>query len=281
MITWSESLYFFSEQILIGTFIGLVLSILGCFVVLRKLSFMGITLSQAATCSVSISLIFQSESELLYILISYLLMLPIVFIGIGSTEKKDMMLAIFFVFYSAFSQVVMSFGHEYQHNLVQAYFGDILTSAVRWNSAYFIILSFSLCLLGIFYNKLLLYSFDPVEYRVERNSIIFMELFFITILTLCLSISVKLLGITYTMAQLLFPSFMALFFVKTMNSLILFSLALSFLTTIVGFGLSLIPISISTSESIMLPSSTVIILVMSIVFIAGLGLKEILQKNES
>lgn len=256
------SIDLFLPQILLGSIMGIILSALGVIMVLRNLSFFGITLSQVATTSLAFTLFLGLENELFILLLSSFILIPIGYIS-GFKEKADIFLGILFVGFGALSQILVTFGGNVQNHLLQAYFGDILTSQVSLNSFSFYLALLSFFIFIILYKKILFYSFDPGEY-VTRKEMRYIDLYFLAIITICLSVSVRLLGSFYSVAQLLIPAFTCISIFRSMKLVFLFSGILSVLATIGGFIFSLYGIQ-KGNELIYLPTSSTIVLVLILI----------------
>ncbi len=255
-----QSLMFFLPQLALGIILGIIISFLGVIIVLRKMAFFGVTLSQIVSSCVAIALFFDLRNDLVIILLSSLFLVPLLLLSRNQTYL-DSKLGIIFVSFTALSQLLLSLGGNVKNHLMAAYFGDILTSQVKIFSLTFAIVVLCFIAFIIFYQKILFFSFDEDEFRVRKLSVNLTEISFYLILTIAISISVNLLGSFYSIAHLLIPVFTALSIAKSMRFLFIFSGIFSGVATFLGFNLSLFPFS-RGGELLYFPTSSVIVSIM-------------------
>ncbi len=254
-----NSLQFFWPQILIGSILGFVLSILGVILVLRDMAFFGVTLSQVVSCSVAISLFLGYENDYIPILFSSVFLLPLLMVH--PEEGKSTLLGILFVGFASFTQLLLSLGGNVKNHITNAYFGDILTSQVKLESPGFIMVSVGFFLFVAIYKKVLFLSFDRDEFTVRGYGKVAIDLIYYLIITICLSVGVSLLGSFYSVAHMLIPVYIAIKFARSMRFLFVFSGIFSLISTLVGFILSLKSYQYH-GELIYFPTSSTIVVLM-------------------
>ncbi len=265
---------FFLPQILLGTILGGLISCLGVIIVLRKMAFFGITLSQVVSSSVAVSLFLGIQGDVFILLLSCLFLIPLIMLYKTNDSSGDTILGIVFVSFTAFSQLLLNLGGNVKNHLMAAYFGDILTSQVRLNSTLILILTFSILLFIFMYKRILFLSFDENEFIVRKLSPQLTEISFYFIMTVAISISVNLLGSFYSIAHLLIPVYIGLFFARSMKFLFIFAILFSVFSTLFGFMISLKGFSYN-GEIIYLPTSSAIVVLMSLIGFGVLIYKKI------
>ena len=270
-----SNLQLFYPQLILGILLGAFLSVLGIILVLRRMAFLGVTLSQVATFAFAFSLFFGFKGEVLPIFISVFI-LTFIFLFVKTWKSKfDTILGVLFVSFGSASQILLSFGGNVQNHILAAYFGDILTSEVKFQSFMFPLLLITLFLFILYFRKIIFYSFDSDEYKVQKlNS--YIDLIFFFIVNFVLSVSVNLLGSFYSASQLLIPAFVGLYLFKDLKNCIIFVGFFSTFMTLVGFVVSLIEISYRT-EIIYLPTSSSIVVLSFLMGITLIGLKKLLK----
>ena len=264
----TSTIQFFLPQIILGTVIGGFLACLGVIIVLRKMAFFGVTLSQVVSSSVAVSLFLEIQGDIFILLLSCLFLIPLVMIYKTNDSSGDTILGIVFVSFTAFSQLLL------KNHLMAAYFGDILTSQVKLNFTLLTILGLSILLFIIMYRRILFLSFDENEFVVRKLSPKLTEISFYLIMTVAISISVNLLGSFYSIAHLLIPVYTALFFARSMRFLFIFSIIFSGLSTLIGFVISLKGFQYNT-EVVYLPTSSAIVVLMSLISFGVLVYKKL------
>ncbi len=241
-----NSIDLFFPKILLGSILGIILSCIGIILVLRNMGFFCITLSQIATSSYAILLFFGMHGEFSVLLLSLITMTPLLYLS-SKSQKTDTLLGVLFVLFGALSQLILSMGGSVKNHLLSAYLGDILTSEIEIFSV-----SFLLCI----------FSFDSDEYLV-RNHTPKIDIIFLIIVIICLSVSVHLLGSFYSTAQILIPGFTGLFLFRSMKNIYIFSIIFSLLASFLGFFISLVGFEYG-GEMIYFPTSSIIVTILGI-----------------
>ncbi|MEM2146515.1 MAG: metal ABC transporter permease, partial [Candidatus Jordarchaeaceae archaeon] len=77
-----------------GTFLGILLALFGTFLVLRRMAFLGITLSQIVTFGVALSLFLGWGGEWFAVIFSGLVFLPLVYFQSKEWKHFDSFLGI-------------------------------------------------------------------------------------------------------------------------------------------------------------------------------------------
>ncbi len=277
MINILQNWELFLPQLIIGSIIGALLSVIGILLVLRNMTFFGVTLSQGVSFSVAFSLFMSWENEIAPILLSMLLIFPMLLLKKNSMIKEEVILGILFVFFASLSQVLLALGGNVQNHLLASYFGDILTSQVKLNSisVWLAVLSFFVYL--SLFRRFLFLSFDKEEYRIQIGNSILYEIIFYSILCIAVTVAVNLLGSFYSIAHMLIPVFTLLPFVRSTKSLALFCILFSLFGSIGGFLLSLTGIKYH-GEDIYFPTSSLIILFMCFLSFVTLLIKSFLKR---
>ncbi|TGN17566.1 metal ABC transporter permease [Leptospira idonii] len=267
----------FLPQMIVGGILGALLSVLGILLVLRNMTFFGVTLSQAVGFSVAFCLFMGWDRDLAPILLSSALIFPIVLLHKSTHIKEDVVLGILFVFFASLSQILLALGGDVQNHLMASYFGDILTSEVKLDSAGIWIASLAFIFYLSFFRRFLFLSFDRDEYRIQIGNPIFYDILFYMILSTAVTVSVNLLGSFYSIAHLLLPVFTLLPFVRSTKILALLSILFSLLGTIGGFFLSLTGFH-HHGEEVFFPTSSTIILFMCILSFLILTVRSLIKR---
>ncbi|HMV78735.1 MAG TPA: metal ABC transporter permease [Leptospiraceae bacterium] len=270
------SLALFWPQLILGAVLGALLSSFGIILLLRNMSFYSITLAQITTFGFAAALFFRLPAEIFTPVFTSVIMLLSVYLTAKTSYRTESVLAILFVSFGAMSQALLAFGGNVQNHILSAYFGDILTSQVRLDSPVIFITLGCAAVFFISFRMIYFYSFDREEYILQNYSK-GIYIIFLLLLSTVLSFSVNLLGSFYSAAQLLIPGFLALSLFQEIHAVILFSVLFSIFSTAAGFTLSLTGIK-TGQETVFLPTSSTIIIVLSIVCGMGIILKKIIKK---
>jgi ABC-type Mn2+/Zn2+ transport system permease subunit len=262
-------LEFYQSQVMTGIFIGMLISALGIFVLLQRTVFFGVTLAQATHSALILSILAGFGAESATIPIALALMAPFFLIHHIGSPNADAILAGGFVFFASLSQLMTSFGGAIQSHLIAAYFGDIVT--VRDDAYVDLILPISIVIimLVILYPSLKAVIFDRDDARLIGIPSFAIEVAFFTILTVVMSLTIRLMGTFFTVAHLTIPAAFALRISRSFHAAIVLAALFSSVVTLIGFMISFYPIPFE-GGTLNLPTSATIILVMSLIFIPPL-----------
>lgn len=257
-----EALSFYWPQILTGSIMGMLTALLGVFVILRKMIFSGVALSQAASAAVVGTLLLQLHSEPVVFALTVVLFVPFYVLQHRSEGLPDAVLAGALVFFSALSQVLLAMGGNAQNHLITAFFGNILTMPQdEWTHLWFPAAAGAMAF-AVLYRPLLSVSFDRSYAKTSGIRPLMVEGPFYLLLIGCLTTAIYLMGSFYTIAHLVIPGLIGLAFARSMRAALTIAAALSLFATVLGFALSLVPVSVG-GQTLNLPTSSTIILVLS------------------
>ncbi len=259
-------------QILAGTIMGCFCAGMGVFILLKRLTVFGVTLSQATSCAVALFLIldgaeghnslFNPKADLLILLFTFSLMLPFYFIRRSNPPNISAYLIAGLVLFAGLSEFLLAFGGgQVKNHLIHAFFGNILTTAP---SDMLHAIPGAMIVLGLFiflYRSLIAVAFDRDHAMLSGVPVAAVELAFFLMLCIVLSEAIKLMGSFYTIAQLILPALVALAFTRRVIFAVLIAISYSAVGTLTGFVFSLYRIPIGQA-GISLPTSSTIILVL-------------------
>jgi ABC-type Mn2+/Zn2+ transport system permease subunit len=264
----------FFPQLILGSLSGALLSLLGILIVLRRMTFFGLTLSQGVSFSVAVCLFLQWTGEGWTILLSLLFTIPLVLVRNKVKNSEEVVLGIFFLFFSAVSQFLLALGGNVQNHLMASYFGDILTSQVKLNSLGVYASVFALFLYGFFFQRFLFISFDPEQYKIQKGNPLFFDLLYYAILAVAITVAVNLFGSFFSMSHMIIPVFTLLPWFSSIKKLAIAVVILSVFGTLLGFYFSLFGFR-WRGEEIFFPTSSTIILVLCFCSLMLFGLRKI------
>jgi len=261
-----ETLGFYKLQLLGGALLGGLCAALGVFVLLKRMSVFGLTLSQASSAAAALTLIlFPGKSpiktDLIPLLLTVILMLPFLYAQLKNPSRLSAILISGMVFFAALSQILLSLGGEARLHLLRSFFGNILTTDLQ-EILHMLPIALIVILLYIyFYRDFIAVAFDSDHARLTGISALRTDLVFFLMLSYVLLESVKLMGSFYTLTQLIVPPLFALALYRRVSRVILAAILYAVVMTAGGFALSLQPLKIG-EKALNLPTSSVIILLM-------------------
>ena len=226
---------FFQKALVAGLLIGVAASLVGAFVVLRRLSSIGSGISHSAFGGVAIGLVLgvNPYGSALIFAIAVGLMIGLSVRRLSLSE--DSAVGLFFPATMALGIAVLSKIEGYTPNLLSYLFGNILLVENRDILFAGGTLLLILLLLGLFYREWTALTFDAET--AEATGIPVAALF-LSLLAFVVVVSIKVVGIVLVSALLVTPPLTALKLSKSFSSLLLFSALAGALSTLAGIFLS-------------------------------------------
>jgi len=197
---------FMVRALVASTFIGLTCSVVGVFVVLRNMSFIGDGLAHASFAGIVIAYLLKIN---LYV--GGLIFAVLTAIGIGSISKRselslDTTIGVLFTSAFALGVLLMSRVRDYVSDLQDFLFGNIL-GVDRLDIV--LVVGLAVAVLGIvvlLYKELLFSSFDPVMAQASGLPTDFLYYLLLVLLAVTIIVSLQAAGIVLVAALLVTPA---------------------------------------------------------------------------
>lgn len=264
---------FMQRALIGGSLIAILCSVLGVFLVLRRLSLIGDGLSHVTFGSVALALLLRLHSFYMTLAI-----IPVVLacsMGILKLAQKariygDAAIGIVSALGIATGVMLASIAGGFNVDLFSYLFGNILsisTSELAIAAALFLIV---LAGVGMFYNDLFASTFDEELARTSGIDTGRINAVLVLMTALTVVLAMKVVGIMLISALLILPAVSAL------------QLAKGFRTAIVlaaGIGVCTVVVGITASFVMNLPTGAAIVLVNFLVFICAFAARGLLRRH--
>jgi len=266
---------FIQRALLAGTLIAVLCSVLGVFLVLRRLSLIGDGLAHVTFGSTAIALAFK-----LYSAASLLVSLPVVLLAslgiLKLTEKARLSgdAAIGIVSAVGISAGIMlaSVGGGYNVDLLSYLFGNILSISqeeVLIAAGLFCVV---MVLLGLFFNDLLAITFNEELARVSGVHTNLINAVLVMLTALSVVLAMKLVGIMLISSLLILPAVSALQLARSFKACIALAALAGSCSVIAG-----IFVSFQTN----LPTSATIVMLNLLWFACACGMRRLITPRNS
>lgn len=197
---------FMVRALLAATLIGLVCSIVGVYVVLRNMSFIGDGLAHASFAGIVIAYLLKFD---LYV--GGLIFTILTALGIGAVSKRsevslDTTIGVFFTAAFALGVALMSRVRTYVVDLQDFLFGNIL--AIDRTDLVIItaLAALVLLIIALLYKELLFASFDPVSAGASGIPVDLLSYVLLVMLAVTIIVSLQAAGIVLVAALLVTPA---------------------------------------------------------------------------
>ena len=251
---------FMQRGLLAGTMVGILCAVMGVYVVLRGMAFLGDALAHAILPGVAVAYLFGGN-----LLLGALVAAVVVAMGIGffsrqGTIKEDTAIGILFAAALSLGVAIISSIRTYAVDLSHIMFGNVLGVSVMdlWLTA-----GLGLAvLLTVFllYRPFMVISFDPVLAATLRLPTDLLRNVMLILLAVTIVISLQTVGVGLGAAMLVTPAATAYLLTKRLPSMMLVSAGLGAFSSIVGLYISYY-LNIVSGSAIVLTATAIFMVV--------------------
>ncbi len=229
---------FMQRAMLAALMIGAISGVIGCFVVVRGMSFFGDALSHSILPGVAVAYIFGADLFLGGLIAGIGAALGIGWLTSRGRLREDTAIGVVFVSMFALGIAIISTASSYSVDLTHILFGDVL--GVR-ASDLVIMAGSGVVVIGaiiLFYKELLTQSFDPALMRTLRLPGEALRLLLLVLIAVTIVASLQTVGIALMLAMLITPAATAQLLVKRMHYMMVAAALIGMISGAVGLYLS-------------------------------------------
>jgi ABC-type Mn2+/Zn2+ transport system permease subunit len=248
-------LEFMRRGLLAAAIVSAVAAVVGTFVILKGMAFIGDALPHASFGGVAIAF---ALGENLYVgggIAALATALLIGFISRRGIIRSDTAIGILFVGAFALGILVVSSQENYTGDLFSFVFGNVL--AVDWNDVYLTaaVGAVVLVAIGLFYKELLFNAFDPTMAEASGLPVEWLHYGLLALLALVTVIALQTVGIVLVVALLITPAATAQLLTRNLLAMMALGAALGVLASVVGMYVAW-HADVSASASIVLTATS-------------------------
>ncbi len=225
---------FMQRGLLASLMVGVLCAVVGCYVVLRSMAFLGDALAHAIMPGVAIAYLLKGD-----LLIGALVAAILVALGVGwlsrqGTLKEDTAIGILFAGALALGVMLISTTQTYAVDLTHILFGNVLAVSVDdlWLTT-----GLSLVVLTtivLLYKEFLVISFDPVLAATLRLPTELLRNVLLILLALTIVVSLQTVGVGLVVAMLVTPGATAYLLTRRLPMMMLIAASIGAFSSIVG-----------------------------------------------
>ncbi|AWX15099.1 zinc ABC transporter permease [Mergibacter septicus] len=220
-----------------GILLSLITAPLGAFVVWRKMSYFGDTLSHSAILGVALGVIFKLNPYVAILALVIVLALVLVWLEGHTRFAVDTILGI--IAHTSLSLGVVVIGFlDVRVDLINYLFGDLLS--ISYTDLYLIAggVTVVLSLLLLSWKALLSTTISPELAQVEGINVKKTRLILMLLTAVTIALSMKFVGALIITALLIIPSATARRFARSPESMVIFAIGFSMIAISLGLTLS-------------------------------------------
>lgn len=250
---------FMQRGMLAAIMVGVLCSVIGCYVVLRSMAFIGDALAHSILPGVAIAYLFGGNMLFGALVAAIVVALGIGFLSKNGNLKEDTSIGILFSAALALGVAIISSIRSYAVDLSHILFGDILGVSTENLILTAVLAVIVLSTLIILYRPFLVVSFDPILASTLRFPTNFLQSLLLILLAVTIVISLQTVGISLVAAMLVTPSATAYLLTRRLPNMMAVAGAIGAFSGVVGLYASYY-LNISSGAAIVL-TATIIFLI--------------------
>ncbi len=229
---------FIQRGLLAALMVGIVCAVIGCYVVLRSMAYLGDALAHAILPGVAVAYLMGGNLTLGALVAAVLVALGIGALSRQGTIKEDTAIGILFAAALSLGVALISSIRTYAVDLSHILFGNVLgvSSADLWMTA--ILGGVILLVVALLYKPFLVISFDPVLAATLRLPRELLRNLLLVLLALTIVVSLQTVGVGLVAAMLVTPAATAYLLARRLPAMMAISALFGALSSVVGMYLS-------------------------------------------
>lgn len=250
---------FMQRGLIAAVMVGVLCAVVGSYVVLRGMAFMGDALAHAILPGVAIAYLLNGN-----LLIGALIAAVLVAIGIGvfsrqGTIKEDTAIGILFAAALSLGVVLISTIRTYAVDLTHIMFGNVLGVSTNDLSVTAMLAVIVLGFIVFFYREFLVMSFDPVLAATLRMRAERFRMLMLILLALTIVVSLQTVGVGLVAAMLITPGAAAYLLTRRLSSMMIVAGVIGAVSSVVGLYLSFY-LSVASGAAVVLTATVIFLL---------------------
>jgi ABC-type Mn2+/Zn2+ transport system permease subunit len=228
------------RAIIASVLIGIVCSVIGVFVLLRGMVFLGQAIAHSGFAGAALAILLGWNPTLVIMGFSALSAIGIGYVNQKKLMKNEIIIGIVFSFFMALAIIIIGLYDEYFTNIQSILFGQVLLVT---REDFILLLIFSaLILLVVFLIKKELYfiTFNEELAEISGIPVKWLSYTFLIIVSLTIAVSLKTIGAILVFAMIVTPAAAAYQWTYKLNKMIILSVIFGIVSAIVGLFLSFI-----------------------------------------
>jgi ABC-type Mn2+/Zn2+ transport system permease subunit len=251
---------FMQRSLLASLMVGVLCAVIGCYVVLRGMAFLGDALAHAILPGVAIAYLLHGNLLLGGLIAAVIVALGIGFFSRQGELKEDTAIGILFAAALALGVALISTIRTYATDLTHILFGNILgvSQSDLWLTAG--LGGAVLVTILLFYKEFLVISFDPVLAATLRLPAERLRILLLILLAVTVVVSLKTVGVGLVTAMLVTPGATAYLLTRRLPAMMAVAAGIGAFSGLAGMYLSFYA-NIASGAAIVLTASSIFVLV--------------------
>ena len=257
---------FFQAALVAGTLSAAVCGLVGVYVLLKRIVFVGITLAQVASMGVAVALLIDVHPMIVALVTTLAGVACLAYTSAGQRIPQEGVIGASYVMAAALAIICLAKNPVGDARNLKVLFGNILSAHTGEMVALAVLLAVLAIVHVVFYKEFLFVSFDPETAQAQGINVRGWDLLLYLTIGLAIAFSIHSMGVLLVFALLLVPAMTARLVAHRMMAL--FALA-------IGFGVVSVPLGLYLALRIDLPTGAAVAgtcVVILFAVLAGRGL---------
>jgi ABC-type Mn2+/Zn2+ transport system permease subunit len=229
---------FMQRGLLASLIVGVLCAVVGCYVVLRSMAFLGDAMAHAILPGVAIAYLLKGDLTVGALVAAVAVALGIGLLSRRGTIKEDTAIGILFAAALSLGVVLISTIRTYAVDLTHILFGNVLgvSTGNLW-----LTIGLSVVVLGVvvlLYKPFLVLAFDPVLAATLRLPAELLRHLLLILLALTIVVSMQTVGVGLVAAMLVTPAATAYLVTRRLGAMMLVSASIGALSSVAGLYFS-------------------------------------------
>ena len=246
--------------LLASVMVGILCAVMGTYVVLRGMAFLGDAMAHAILPGVAIAYLLHGNLLIGAMIAAVIIALSIGFFSKGGTVKEDTAIGILFAAALSLGVALISSIQTYAVDLSHILFGNVLGVSVSdlWLTAGLGLVV--LASVALFYKQFMVISFDPILAATLRLPAELLRNLMLVLLAMTVVVSLQTVGVGLAAAMLITPAATSYLLTRRLWPMMLVSATIGAVSSLVGLYLSYY-LNIVSGSAIVLTATAIFLLV--------------------
>ena len=229
---------FLQRALIAGIAISISCSLIGLFLILKRFSLFGDAMSHVAFGGIALGLFLKSNPIWVSLIVSIIGALAIIKLNSSKRIYSDSSISVLLSLGLAMGLVLISLSGGFSIDITSYLFGSILLVNIEETLSTITLSVIVIAFVTLYYKKLIYLVFNEEQALVNGINTVVLNILFITLATIAIVMSIRLIGVLMVSSLLIIPNVSSLLLGYGFKKTILFSVCFSLTSVILGIILA-------------------------------------------
>ncbi len=251
---------FMQRGLLASLMVGVLCAVVGCYVVLRSMAFLGDALAHAILPGVAVAYLVKGNLTIGALVAAIIVALAIGFFSRQGAIKEDTAIGILFAAALALGVAMISTIKTYAVDLTHILFGNVLGVSTGDLATIAVLALVTLAIIVLLYKEFLVVSFDPILASTLRLPVEGLRNLMLILLALTIVVSLQTVGVGLVAAMLVTPAAAASLLTRRLPVMMFVAALIGAFSSVAGLYLSFY-VKIASGAAVVLTATAIFLVV--------------------